>query len=422
MLSWVPIGDDSDFSLQNLPYGVFSTRATEQRIGVAVGGHVLDLKLLARSHIFVSLGFDTSTLEEPTLNKYSGLGRKVHRKVRALLQDILRYDTSVGHVLRDNAVLREQALIPVQEVQMHLPMAIGDYTDFFTSPYHARNCTDIFRPGQDLPPAFFRQPLGYGGRSSSIVVSGTPIRRPRGQFVQNGEAVFGPCQKLDFEVEFAAFVGQGNADGTPIDVRDAEDHIFGFVLHNDWSARDIQKAEATPLGPLNGKNFCTTISPWIVTPEALELYRAKTIKPGNLLPYLDEQEKDSVHDIPIDVHLEVGSVRYEVAQCNTKYTCFSFAQMLAHHTAGGCPMRPGDLLATGTLSGPTRPSLGCFLESSWDGTRKCELTGTCSTDKPLSREWLQDGDVIHFTARRKCIDGPGYVGFGACSGQIILST
>ncbi|KIW31456.1 fumarylacetoacetase [Cladophialophora immunda] len=274
MSSWVSTDAQPGFSLQNLPYGVFSTSDdSRHRIGVAIGSNVLDLRILAQKQVFKPLDFDLSSLEQATLNCYAGLGHEVHNKVRRFLQEILSSDTLSADILRDNAELRNAALIPMEEAQMHLPMAIGDYTDFFTSPYHARNCTEIVRPGTHLPHNFWRMPLGYHGRVSSIVVSGTPIQRPKGQFLSNDSPTFGPSQKLDFEVEFAAFIGGGNEIGTPISVDEAESHIFGFVLLNDWSARDIQRAETGLMGPLNGKNFATSISPWIIPLEALEPFR-----------------------------------------------------------------------------------------------------------------------------------------------------
>ncbi|KAL6253152.1 hypothetical protein RBB50_000873 [Rhinocladiella similis] len=284
MASWVPIDQHSDFSLQNLPFGVFSTQSLDQRIGIAVGNYVLDMKALAQNDVFDSLNFDTATLQTSRLNQYAALGRNIHRSVRTFLQNLLSAKTTHPALLRDNNGLRSTALVSMKDVKMHLPMAVGDYTDFFVVPYHAQNCTDIFRPGQTLPDAFFEQPLGYHGRASSVVVSGTPVQRPRGQFVgQYGKVTFEPSQKLDYEVEFAAFVIHGQPMGESIKINDAEDLIFGFVLLNDWSARDIQRREAAPLGPFNGKNFCTTISPWIVSPDALEPYRTAPLRSVGLI-------------------------------------------------------------------------------------------------------------------------------------------
>ncbi|KAH8174570.1 fumarylacetoacetate (FAA) hydrolase family protein [Sarocladium implicatum] len=421
MHSWVPVDHDSDFALQNLPYGIFSTSSHQPRCGVAIGAFVLDMQLLAAHDVFEDLSFDHNVFKDRTLNRYAALGLDVQRQVRQRLQDILRADTAKGHVLRDNNALREKALVPMSEVEMHLPMFIGDYTDFYTSPHHAKNCTQIFGLGDAPKPSFFKMPLAYGGRASSVVISGTPFRRPNGQFMVDKEPHFGPCQKLDYEVEFSAFIGRGNEHGEPIDVDNAEDHIFGVVLMNDWSARDIQGFELDPLGPFNGKNFATTISPWVVPLDALKPYRTKPISPGPLAPYLDEGDKPSTFDIPIEAQIEVDGTKYLTATCNTGNTCFSFAQMIAHHTAGGCPLKPGDLIGTGTLSGGSLAELGCLLEANLGGKRKCHYGAKEDETKSIDRDWLQDGDKVHFTARRKCEDGPGFVGFGSCSGQVLAS-
>ncbi|KAJ9633863.1 hypothetical protein H2204_006649 [Knufia peltigerae] len=413
MASWVPIEQHSDFSLQNLPFGVFSTQSLDQRIGVAVGNHVLDMKALAHNDVFVGLDFDTATLQKSTLNQYAALGRDIHRSVRTFLQNLLSDKTPHAALLRDNDRLRSAALISMRDVKMHLPMAVGDYTDFFVVPYHAQNV------GQTLPAAFFEQPLGYHGRASSVVVSGTPVRRPRGQFVgQDGKATFGPSQKLDYEVEFAAFVTHGQQKmGESIEVNDGEDLIFGFVLLNDWSARDIQRRETAPLGPFNGKNFCTTISPWIVSPDALEPYRTAPLRSGPWLPYLNGGREDSVYDILIQVQIQSKSGTFDVSRCNTKNVVFSFPQMLAHHTAGGCPMRTGDLIATGTLSGATPQEYGCLLEVTCDGANQLKVSN--AQNQEMCRTFLDDGDSVIFTTYLPRKDGIGGVGFGMCEGQIL---
>ncbi|KEF58408.1 fumarylacetoacetase [Exophiala aquamarina CBS 119918] len=413
MASWVETSEQPEFSLTNLPFGVFSTKSDSiPRIGVAIGSYVLDLKLLAQRRVFAGLDFNTDTLQATTLNTYAALGRHIHRRVRAYLQKVLAHDASVRHVLRDNVELREASLIDMRIVQMHLPMDIGDYTDFFTSPYHAQNvCINIVRPGTQLPSNFWDFPLGYHGRASSIVVSGTQIRRPRGHRVVNGAMTFGPCRKLDFEVELAAFIGEGNALGKSIGVDEAEKHIFGFVLLNDWSARDIQRAEAGLMGPLNGKNFATTISPWVVSPDALENYRAEPLDNHPPQPHLQSGQKNSVFDINID-HL--------IAQCNTKNVLFSFPQMIAHHTASGCPMRTGDLIATGTVSGPENTQLGCLLELTRDGTVPFQKPSGIDNTATIHREWLKDGDRIIFRVSKDNQGKAADVGFGSCEGTIAI--
>ncbi|KAJ5611969.1 hypothetical protein N7528_009074 [Penicillium herquei] len=363
MVSWVDIANGSGFSLDVLPYGIFSTRALDARIGVAIGEYVLDMKALAQDGAFRGIEFDQSTLEAAILNPFASTGQHVHQQVRKRLQDLLAQDSSLGRELRDDQDRRERLLIRRSEVKMHLPMSIGDYTDFFVGPHHAQN----------------------------FVIDKTPT--------------FGPCQKLDIEVEFAAFIGQGNTMGSSIHVDDAESHIFGFVLLNDWSARDIQVWESAPLGPFNGKNFATTISPWVVPLEALESYRE--------LPLRMVTKRLGVHMRPGSNSLLFidASGRYSMFECNTKNVAFSFAQMLAHHTAGGCPMRTGDLIATGTLSGTSRQTLGCLLEASRNGTDPFEMETEGLEKRRNNRRFLEDGDTVLFFAP----------GFGDCRGQVLPS-
>ncbi|KAH6981413.1 fumarylacetoacetase [Ilyonectria destructans] len=417
MDSWVPTTDA--FSLSCLPFGIFSTPDLDKRIGVAVGEFVLDLKALGRSHMLDALEFDKATLSDASLNRYSGLGHEVHLAVRNALQDMLRSDSVSGQLFRDNHDLRDVALVPMQDVTMHMPMDIGDYTDFYTSPYHAENATNIVRPGTKVAPSFFKMPIAYHGRSSSVVVSGTPIFRPSGHFAVDESPTFGFTQKLDFEVEFAAFIGKGNPRGQPISVDEAKDHIFGFVIMNDWSARDIQRFEQHPLGPFNAKNFATTISPWVIPPVVLEPYRTRPLQKACNHPYLEQQRQDSVFDISIDVILQAEGSEYLLAQCNTKNILFSFEQMIAHHTAGGCPMRPGDMIATGTLSGPTERELGCLLELTRDGSNPIELTSMDSKGEAIRRSWLEDRDTVKLRAHGRDAQPNCLLGFGPCDGKVV---
>ncbi|KAK5023548.1 hypothetical protein LTS07_006063 [Exophiala sideris] len=421
MASWIPVEAISDFSLQNLPYGIFSTANSDPRVGVAIGEYVLDLKVLATEGIFEVPGLEIQTLRQPTLNAYAALGKNVHSGVRQRLQKLLESDTQSAHVLRDNQRLREKALVPLNNVQMHLPMSIGDYTDFFVGLHHAVTCAGLVKPGgtiETLCPCFYNLPVAYNGRASSVVVSDTPLHRPNGQFPVDGKLVSGPCRKLDFEVEFACFVGRGNELGEPIDVNSAEDHIFGFVLMNDWSARDIQMYEATLMGPFNGKSFCTTVSPWIVPLEALEPFRvAPKETPRELPDYLMQKQEKSAYNIPIRATLGANNQRYRVADCNTNNVIFSFAQMIAHHTRGGCPLRAGDLIATGTLSGPNRENAGCLLEQTRGGTDPYEMIAEDSAAGNVRRAYLEDNDIITFTAQ--AMSSRGNVGFGSCAGKIL---
>lgn len=342
------------------------------------------------------------------------MGRPAWKEARATIQRLL---SSTESLLRDNASLRQEALVPMDKVQMLLPMAIGDYTDFFSSLHHAKNCGTIFRGPQDpIVPHWFHLPIAYHGRASSIVISGTDIIRPRGQGHPSGNSTpcFGPSRKLDFELEMAAVVGPGNKLGVPVDVNKAADHIFGIVLMNDWSARDIQAWEYVPLGPFLGKSFGTSISPWIVTLDALEPFACDApAQDPHPLPYLAEKISKN-YDINLEVHIKPAGQEhsYVVTRSNFNHLYWTLTQQLAHHTVGGCNLRPGDLLGTGTISGPEPESLGCLLELTWNGQKPLSLDGN-------SRRFLEDGDEVIFTGWSK---GNGFtVGFGKCSGKIVPS-
>ncbi|XP_051128933.1 fumarylacetoacetase [Andrographis paniculata] len=412
--SFVEVHPDSHFPIQNLPYGVFKAGSdSEPRPGVAIGDYVLDLSAVASAGLFDGPYLKSSDcFDQPNLNKLLALGRPAWKEARATLQKIL---SAAEPVLRDNASLREKALLPMSKVQMLLPIMIGDYTDFFASKHHAKNCGLIFRgPETPINPNWFHIPIAYHGRASSIVVSGTDIIRPRGQGhpAANSLPYFGSSRKLDFELEMAAVVGSGNELGKPVDVNEAADHIFGLVLMNDWSARDIQAWEYVPLGPFLGKSFGTTISPWIVTLDALEPFASdapEQIPPP--LPYLAEKEHKN-YDISLEVSIVPAGKKDAsiVSRSNYKNLYWTITQQLAHHTINGCNLRPGDLLGTGTISGPEPESYGCLLELTWNGQNPLSLGGT-------PRAFLEDGDEVIFTG---CCKGNGYtVGFGQCSGKIL---
>lgn len=413
-----PRGRPTDFPITNLPYGVFKPRAAQPRLGVALGDKVLDLCALAeRSLLPQNCGLDGQTL-----NAFMGSGPENWHEVRHQLQDVLLSDShpkSLKHVGADvlEAVVHEQA-----EVELCLPADIGDYTDFYASREHATNVGVMFR-GKDnaLMPNWLHLPVGYHGRASSVVVSGTGIRRPCGQMVEKGQEQgppsFGPSRLVDIELEVGCFVGPGNQLGEPISLANAEDHIFGLVLLNDWSARDLQKWEYVPLGPFLGKNFGTTISPWVVPLAALEPFRVPTPTQDPVpLPYL-RQEPGARQGF--DIALEVGLQAPEmvepevVSRSNLKYMYWSLAQQLTHHTVNGCNMRPGDLLGTGTISGPTEDSYGSLLELTWGGSKEIKLQGGT-----VVRKFLNDGDRV--VIRGACVAPDGTrVGFGACSGEIL---
>lgn len=311
--SWIPIRDDCHFSLANIPFGIISTSDDPTpRPGIAIGDFALDLAVFAKSHGFEELATVTQdtigVFFRPNLNEFAALGRPFHRRVRNYLQDVLRRNTSLPHVLKDNQNLQKLVLIPLHEAKMHLPMAIGGYTDFFAGKNHAFNCGCIFRdPKNALQPNYLHLPVGYSSRASSVLVSETPIRRPLGQFLENPDVkkpTLGPCRRLDIELELGALLCKSNPLGEPMDIDEAEKYIFGLVLLNDWSARDIQQWEAVPLGPFNAKNFASTISPWVILMDALEPYRASGIpNETELLPHLVQNQTDNVFDINLEVYL-----------------------------------------------------------------------------------------------------------------------
>ncbi|HXG09879.1 MAG TPA: fumarylacetoacetase [Gemmataceae bacterium] len=413
--SFVPVPPESHFPIQNLPYGVFRRRSGgPPRIGVAIGEHVLDLAVLQEHGLLqgASLGHG-QVFQETTLNAFMALGRSAWTEARAIISRLLRADEPT---LRDNAALRERALVPMAEVEMQLPAAIGDYTDFYSSRYHATNAGIMMRgPENPLTPNWLHLPIAYHGRASSVVPSGTDLHRPLGQTkADNAPApTFGPSRALDFELEMGFFIGPGNELGRPIPIAEAAEHIFGLVLLNDWSARDIQKWEAQPLGPFLAKNFATSISPWVVTLDALEPFRtAGPTQDPEPLPYLR-----IAGNWAFDIHLEVTlqgermDRPHVICRSNFKHLYWNMCQQLAHHTSNGCNLRPGDLLASGTISGPTPDSLGCLLELSWRGTRPLDFPNG------EKRAFLHDGDRVTMTG---WCQGDGYrVGFGEVTGKVL---
>jgi fumarylacetoacetase len=415
--SWFPIPSSSQFSLANIPFGIISTSTRSQpRPAIAIGEHALDLEDFANGGGFSELDVDLSVFSKPTLNAFAALGRPVHRKVRKYIQDVFAADTPYAKVLKENAGLQNSCLLRQDAVTMHLPMQIGDYTDFYAGKNHAFNVGCLFRdPANALNPNYTHLPVGYHGRASSIVVSGTPITRPNGQILLDPakkEPTLSPCKRLDIELELGAFLCKDNQMGTPVPIAEAEDSIFGIVLLNDWSARDIQIWEYVPLGPFNAKNFGSTISPWVVTMDALEPFRTSGIKNDTqILPYLQEK-KESLYDIKLSVDLGAADQPLtNVLNSNGKHLLFSFSQMLAHHSIGGCPMRVGDLLGSGTISGTEPGSQGSFLELSNGGKEAIKLEGGAE------RKFLQDGDTV--VLRGVCgSEETGLVGFGECRGTI----
>uniref|UniRef100_A0A1A7XEN5 Fumarylacetoacetase n=1 Tax=Iconisemion striatum TaxID=60296 RepID=A0A1A7XEN5_9TELE len=413
-MSYIEVDADCDFSFQNLPYGVFSTADNpKHRIGVAIGKQILDLSVITSLFVGPVMSKHQDVFDQPTLNAFMALGYEAWKETRRTLQALLSVNNST---LRDDVSLRSRAFVHQSAATMHLPADIGDYTDFYSSKDHAINVGTMFRGKENaLMPNWLRLPVGYHGRASSVVVSGTPIRRPSGQMRpdQSKPPVFGPSKQLDIELEMAFFVGGENHLGEPIPIHKAHEHIFGMVLMNDWSARDIQAWEYVPLGPFLGKNFGTTISPWVVPMEALiPFVEPNPTQDPEPLPYLQHQDAYTFN-INLLVSLKGKDMTDAVNICssNFRYMYWTMKQQLAHHTVNGCNVRPGDLLASGTISGHNPESFGSMLELSWRGSKSIDLGGG------HSRTFLNDGDDITITGY--CEGNGSRVGFGFCQGTII---
>ena len=412
--SFIPVAATSDFPIQNLPYGVFSAKdGLAPRVGVAIGDYVLDLWQLAQDCRFDLV--EPAVFAAPQLNPFMALGPKVWSSTRARISELLRHDYPE---LRDNEELRRRALVPMADVKLHLPFAVSGYTDFYSSKEHATNVGVMFR-GKDnaLQPNWLHMPIGYNGRASTVVVSGTPVRRPRGQLKPPSADVpsFGPCKRLDFELEMGVVVGQPSAMGEMLTEQQAEEMIFGFVILNDWSARDIQQWEYVPLGPFQAKVFATSISPWVVTREALEPFRLHgPAQDPTPLPYLQQAQPNN-YDMALEVGMRAAQMNAPANICRTnfKYMYWSSVQQLVHHASSGCAMNVGDLLGSGTISGPEKDQRGSLLEISWNGTEPVELA------PGVKRSFLEDGDSL---VMRGWCQGDGYrVGFGEVEGTILAA-
>lgn len=414
--SWVASANtgETDFPLQNLPYGVFSTQANPTpRVGVAIGDQVLDLAALETAGLLTP-GDTQRVFDQASINAFVALGSAVWRSTRARIAALLATDGDKA--LQDNATLRAAALVPLANVTLHLPVDIPGYTDFYSSKEHATNVGSMFRdPANALLPNWLEIPIGYNGRASSVVVSGTPIQRPNGQLKlpDAPRPIFDACRKLDFELETGFIVGRNTGLGESLDVQAAEAAIFGMVLLNDWSARDLQQWEYVPLGPFNAKSFGTSISPWIVTMEALEPFRVTSPEQQpEPLSYL-QQGAAHAFNIELEVRLqaEEDTLSTTICRTNFRYMYWSMAQQLAHHTVSGCNVRVGDLMGSGTISGPTPDSFGSLLEITWNGKHPLTLAGGAK------RSFIEDGDTV--TMAGWC-QGDGYrVGFGDVAGRIL---
>lgn len=425
--SWVDVPANSDFPIQNIPFGIFSStgagvdarsssfRASTPQGGLPctrIGDTIIDLSVLADAGLLNDLGIDLAAFKAPVLNPLLRYGKQGTRKLRARLSDLLNVNDGD---LRDNAAVREKASVPASSATMHLPVHIGDYTDFYSSRQHAYNVGVMFRdPANALLPNWVHMPVGYHGRASSIVVSGTAIRRPMGQYKPAPEAApeFGPTRQLDFELEVGFITYDGNKLGDRITTSEAEEKIFGLVLFNDWSARDIQAWEYVPLGPFLGKNFGSSMSAWVVTLDALEPFRvASPRQEPEVLPYLKGAE--NMHfDIALELGLQPkGSSETTICRSNFRYLYWSMAQQLAHHTVNGCNVRAGDLMASGTISGDTPESYGSMLELAWKGTKPLKL------NDGSERKFILDGDTVIMRGHAEK-DGVR-IGFGEVSGEVL---
>ncbi|MFZ1705675.1 MAG: fumarylacetoacetase [Saprospiraceae bacterium] len=394
---------DSEFSINNIPFGI-GVIEDKQQVCTRFGDHIIPLSSFTSKNVFDLNTIPGNVLFSPFLNEFIALGKKITVPLRLKIQSYLR---EIGH--------QSLKTYPASSVTMTLPIKIGDYTDFYSSREHATNVGTMFRdPANALLPNWLHLPVGYHGRSSSIVVSGTPVRRPNGQTIPlNAEQpIFGPCKQLDFELEMAFVVGKGNELGQCITTNEAESHIFGLALFNDWSARDIQKWEYVPLGPFLAKNFASTLSPWIVTLEALNPFRIEgPAQDPEVLPYL-QYEGNHHYDIQLEVSIQPhGGKGSTICHSNFKYMYWNILQQLTHHTVNGCNMNVGDLLASGTISGPTPDSYGSMLELAWKGTKPITLSdGT-------QRTFIQDGDTVMMKGFAEK-DGIK-IGFGECVSTIL---
>ncbi len=408
-LSWLHISPDSDFSIQNLPFGIFHTGDLRPRAGIAIGGHIVDLEAAAALGLFGKRRFFKKIFAQDTLNEFIALGKPATNRIRRKVREWLELPSSPENAL--------SILVDRPSATMMMPIRVPNYTDFYSSIEHATNVGKMFRPDNPLLPNWRWMPVGYHGRASSIVVSGTPIRRPSGQILPPGgpadTPIYAPTRQLDFELEMAFVIGKESALGEPISVENAEEHIFGLVLFNDWSARDIQRWEYVPLGPFLGKNFGSSMSPWIVPLEALKPFRVKGPKqtPAPLEYLQTKGAKNCDIELAVTIISPKNNVQTLVSKSNTKHLYWSMAQQLAHHTVNGCNVQVGDLMASGTISGPTPDSYGSMLELSWGGQKPITL------NDGSTRTFLQDGDTL--TMRASAGEDGGKVGFGEVSGEVL---
>ncbi len=410
--SWISVPENSDFPIQNIPFGVFLTKEDFVTIGTRIGDNAIDMGALQQLGYFEGIELTDDMFMQDTLNDFISDGKKTWRLVRNRLADL--FDVN-NPKLRDNIEHREFVIFYISDVEMLLPVQIGDYTDFYSSKEHATNVGKMFRdPANALLPNWLHIPVGYHGRSSTIVPSGIPVHRPMGQTLPNGETtpVFGPSRLVDFELETAFITTDANIMGENIPINEAEDYIFGMVLLNDWSARDIQKWEYVPLGPFLAKNFASSISPWIVTMDALEAFRVKGPKQEPTpLPYLQQKGKNA-YDINLEVFIEPENAAATlVSKSNFKYMYWSMSQQLTHHTSNGCRVNSGDMMGSGTISGPTEDSFGSMLELTWSGQKPLKMSDGSE------RKFINDNDTV--IMKGYCQNSSVRIGFGEVSSKLL---
>lgn len=410
--SWLNVSNDSDFPIQNIPFGVFLTKDDVITIGTRIGDYAIDLGAMQQLNYFEGIELTDDMFMQDTLNDFISDGKKTWRLVRNRISEIFDINNSL---LRDNEKHREIIIFNMEEVEMQLPVQIGDYTDFYSSREHATNVGKMFRdPENALLPNWLHIPVGYHGRSSSIVPSGIPVHRPMGQTLPAGEnlPVFGPSRLVDFELETAFITTDANIMGENIPINEAEDYIFGMVLLNDWSARDIQKWEYVPLGPFLAKNFASSISPWIVTMDALEPFKTKGPNQEPMpLPYLQQKGKHA-YDINLEVYIKPqGCDETLVSKSNFKYMYWSMSQQLAHHASNGCRINSGDMMGSGTISGPTPDSFGSMLELTWGGKNPIIMKDGSE------RKFINDNDTV--TIKGFCQNNGYRIGFGEVSSKLL---
>ena len=412
MKSWLKVSSKSDFSIYNLPFGIFSTNKKNKRIGVAIGDHVIDLHACNSLDLFKDLHIESHVFKNSFLNNFIELGKGITSKVREILQSELTNDNSL---IKHNS----NCIIPIDSVEMHLPVNIGDYTDFYSSIEHASNIGSMFRdPSNPLLPNWKHLPVGYHGRASSIIVSGKNIHRPKGQIMplDSETPIFSSSNRVDFELEMGYIIGKNSPLGSSISTKNSQDYIFGKVLFNDWSARDIQKWEYVPLGPFLGKSFASSISPWVVTMEALDPFRvAGPIQEPNVLDYLKfDGLKNYDINLSVSITPEDSNIESIVCNSNFKYMYWNMNQQIAHHTVNGCNLNVGDMMASGTISGHTKDSYGSMLELSWGGKNPIELKDGST------RTFINDMDTV--IMKGYCEKNNIRVGFGEVKSKILPAT